>query len=363
MPLSLFKKTTKTKQTWWTRGRITVNGQTTYIKRSTKYQVGTVAAKRGAERFAAELEVTLLSQAHGYEPTPVQTLAQYWTRTYEPVYTSRKKSARVDRYMMAHALPYLGDLALTAITRSACERYLNVRRSAVYGKTPKATAEGTVQRERSFLAAVLEKAKQDGLITANPMRGIKATPYAVRERLVTAELQTALLARLSPQFQRWVRFLLGTGLRLAECCGLTPADVDLERRLVKVSAAHAKLGKARVVPLPAALVPIVKAQIAAEGRLWPQSQATLRAVLTDACAAVKAGRHANQFHVGPRPALPRISPHDLRHTFGHRWLKGGGDIYTLSKILGNTLAVCSRHYAHLLTEDISAKADAVELGV
>ena len=54
----------------------------------------------------------------------------------------------------------------------------------------------------------------------------------------------------------------------------------------------------------------------------------------------------------------------LRHTFGWRWLRGGGDIYTLSKILGHaSVAVTEKHYAHLLKEDLRAKADAIDLGL
>jgi hypothetical protein len=54
-----------------------------------------------------------------------------------------------------------------------------------------------------------------------------------------------------------------------------------------------------------------------------------------------------------RTALPHLSPHDLRHTYRHRWLVGGGDIYTLSRILGHaSVKVTDQHYAYLLKEDI-----------
>ena len=63
-------------------------------------------------------------------------------------------------------------------------------------------------------------------------------------------------------------------------------------------------------------------------------------------------------------AIPHLSPHAFRHTFGWRWLQGGGDIYTLSKVLGHaTVAVTERHYAHLLKGDIMAKADKIDLGL
>jgi integrase len=75
--------------------------------------------------------------------------------------------------------------------------------------------------------------------------------------------------------------------------------------------------------------------------------------------------------VGER-LLPRCQPaqrcHMYRHTRSgirlHRWLVGGGDVFTLSKILGHaSVAVTEKHYAHLLRENIQAKADLVDLGL
>ena len=346
---------------WWVRGWI--DGE--YVRRTTGWPVKDRDTKQRAERRAAEIDKEVRDQRDGWAASTI-TLRQYWEKTYRPVYTERKRRPRLDKQMMAHALPKIGDIPMAKLTQSACQRYLNERRQAFSAnashKRPKVIAEGTVLREHSFLAAVFERALVDKHIAVNPWRGIKRTPYAVRVRLVDAEMQAELLRRLSPQFQRWLLFMLGTGLRLAECIGIDPAtDLDLVQRRVTVTG---KGQKTRTVPIPAVLVPVLKAQLKAEGRLWPQDPSTLRAVLTDACAAIQPGRHANQFNVGPRPALATISPHDLRHTFGHRWLKGGGDIYTLSKILGHAdIKTTSKHYAHLLTEDIGAKADQVDLGV
>ena len=61
-----------------------------------------------------------------------------------------------------------------------------------------------------------------------------------------------------------------------------------------------------------------------------------------------------------RAGILHLSPHDLRHTFGHRFLVKGGDIYVLSKILGHSsVAVTERHYAYLRREDVAEKMLAV----
>jgi integrase len=118
------------------------------------------------------------------------------------------------------------------------------------------------------------------------------------------------------------------------------------------------------------LVPVIEEQINADGKLWTQNPQRLREVLAEACRGREAvqGRASRRGKivaaVPARTTVPHVSPHTLRHTFGHRWLVGGGDVFTLSRILGHaSVAVTEKHYAHLLRENIQAKADLVDLGL
>lgn len=91
--------------------------------------------------------------------------------------------------------------------------------------------------------------------------------------------------------------------------------------------------KSRAVPLTPAAQKTIDDQLAADERLWPQNPQRLREVLATAAK---------------------------RGTFGHRWLVAGGDIYTLSKLLGHSsVNVTEQHYAHLLKEDLASKMTAV----
>lgn len=79
--------------------------------------------------------------------------------------------------------------------------------------------------------------------------------------------------------------------------------------------------------------------------LWPQHEARIREVFAKAAERAK---------------VQHLSPHDLRHSFGHRWLVKGGDIYVLSRILGHSsVAVTSKHYAALLQTDLEDKMLAI----
>jgi integrase len=328
---------------------------------ATGYPVATKATKEAASRRATEIELAIRARVHGWTKD-IPTVAQYWSKTYRPTYTVRKRAPQRDDQVMAHALPVLGSFQLDEVKKSDCERYLNQRRTAASAnprrKTPGCIAEGTVQRERSFLHALFQQAVEDGVLDRNPWRKVERRDYAVRDRVLTEAEQIHLLARLSPRFQRFVLFLLGTGIRLEECRGIDPGrDLHLAERWVRVTG---KFGKSREVPLPAELVPVLNEQLAADGTLWRQNPQRLREVIANACQARKRRKDG----VISRPAIPHLSPHALRHTFGHRWLVNGGDIYTLSKILGHaSVAVTEKHYTHLLKEDLRAKADAIDLGL
>jgi hypothetical protein len=58
--------------------------------------------------------------------------------------------------------------------------------------------------------------------------------------------------------------------------------------------------------------------------------------------------------------LPMFGWHRLRHTFATNYLRQGGDIVRLSMVLGHTQITTTQRYLHLLTEDLSARSEAVD---
>lgn len=338
---------------------------------STEFPVSTKATKESAKRRAAEIENEIRSGVHGWTKF-VPTVKEFWLKVYRPTYTEAKRAPERDDQVMAHALEHFGAKTLDAVKKSDCDHYLKLRRRAVSANPThhrhKRIAEGTVQRERSFLHAFFQQAVEDEIIDRNPWHKIERKDYVARHRLLSVPNQVELLRRLSPNFQRFTLFCLGTGVRLEEVRGIDPnKDLHLDERWVRVTG---KFDKTREVPLPTELVPVIETQLAEEGGLWKQNPQRLREVLADACKA-RQGIEARVSRRGlivaarsARPALPHLSPHDLRHTYGHRWLSGGGDIYTLSRILGHeSVKVTEKHYAYLLKEDLRAAADRVELGL
>lgn len=309
-------------------------------------------------------------------PVAVPTFAERWARDQKAYAASKKpKVVARDAVVVARwmALPCAssgltwGETPLDRFVRSDCESAMTLRRASLQGnpgrRNPQAISESTVRRERGVIQGIFSRAIADRVIAHNPFAGIKRGKDKPRHRLLLEAAQPAVLAEMSDTFRRFCEFVLETGLRLDEV-----QNLDANR---SVHGGHLHVpGKSRVhheycpvcklqdmkcrdIPLTARAQQILTEQMVAEGQLWPQTPARIREVL--ALAAKRAGLR------DPKTGDPMtLSPHDLRHTYGHRWLTRGGDIYTLSKLLGHkTIKTTEDHYAYLLREDLTAKVQAV----
>lgn len=90
----------------------------------------------------------------------------------------------------------------------------------------------------------------------NPWCGIERAPEAVRTRLLLPDAEVAIRAALSPRFQRFLTFMLQTGLRLEESRSIDPGR-DIKNGCVHVIG---KFGKSRAVPLGPILKIVEKAR-------------------------------------------------------------------------------------------------------
>jgi integrase len=102
-----------------------------------------------------------------------------------------------------------GHRTLSMIARSDFEAYF--RQLEKEGKKF-----GTLERIRSSLAGMFKAAVEDGVIEKNPMRGIRRYPKVPRSRVLSDAEEIALMAELTPVWQRFVRMALLTGMRRSE---------------------------------------------------------------------------------------------------------------------------------------------------
>jgi len=140
--------------------------------------------------------------------------------------------------------------------------------------------------------------------------------------------------------------LLDTGLRVAEALSLTRDKMDFDNMLITVKG---KGEKHRVVPMSFALRKILFRWLEKHdsGLVFPTydgQRQCQRNVLRD---MKKLGRRLGITGV-------RFSFHTLRHTFAVNYIRNGGDVFRLQRVLGHSTLEMTRRYVNLQTEDLQA---------
>jgi site-specific recombinase XerD len=142
-----------------------------------------------------------------------------------------------------------------------------------------------------------------------------------------------------------VELLYGSGLRVAELCGLRPADVDVARRAVTV---WGKGGKQRRVPMSAAAADALQAWLR-RGRPAMVREGTPADALFLNARGRRLGPRDVRRILDRRAASP-VHPHALRHTFATHLLDGGADLRAVQEMLGHADLATTQLYTHVSKE-------------
>lgn len=249
-----------------------------------------------------------------------------------------------------HISPGLGSIELVALTPGRVRAWRTDLLANGVGPP-------TVAKSYRLLWSVLNTAVDDELIRRNPCRIKGAGSEPSPERPVATAAQVFALAEAMPA--RWSAFvLLGatTSLRWGELLALTRSDVDLDRRVVRVTRAISEVrgqlvigrpkseaGK-RTVALPEAIVPVLRTHLdtyserGQRGRVFVgEKGATMRRGNFQAmwAEAIKAAGLPKGFHF-----------HDLRHT-GNSWAAdSGASLRDLMDRMGHSSMRAALIYMH-----------------
>lgn len=228
---------------------------------------------------------------------------------------------------------------------------------------------------------------EQGYLQENPAARLKSVgrierdaPEPLSNKAVNALLRAAQRGRNGRRDYAILQMLLQTGMRLGECQALRWADVTLSERKGTVFIRAGKGNKARTIPLNksvrTALVEYAAPLLACEATAkdvaaaWPQQQQgadqplwrsqkgrqlsptgmwrVFKRVLDD-CA---------QRDLAPSDA----TPHDLRHTFAHRYLEEHpGDLVGLARILGHESLDTTKIYTQPTVEQLAHRMGQIPL--
>jgi len=293
--------------------------------------------KKDAERWARHQE-RLIDAGQWTDRSEVQqtTLLDLLDR-YEKEVTPKKRGAAKEV------------LRIKVIKRSKLVEYaigsINGRMIAEYrDKRLEAVSGSTVHRELALLSHLFNVAVRDwGLaINTNPVSQVrKPTPNKARDRVLNDTQRQALVTSCAQCQSPWIKpvvvFALETAARRGEIIELTWRDVDLERKVAKVSG---KTGS-RTIPLSPTCVSMLRSlPRSLEGHVFPVTIETLKQAYARAVA---------------RAGIQDFTFHDLRHDALTRLARLGLNILELRSISGHTTANMLQRYVSIDAGDLAKK--------
>jgi integrase/recombinase XerD len=153
-----------------------------------------------------------------------------------------------------------------------------------------------------------------------------------------------------------IQFLIDTGCRITEALSVHVREIDLENLLVTL---NGKGRKQRIVPFSFELRKAIY-------HFWRGSKRTDDDLLfenrghtkLDRCNVLRDVKVLCR-NLGFKP--PARTLHAFRHTFGVNYLRKGGSVFHLQKVLGHSTLEMTRRYANLVTADLSAMHERVSL--
>lgn len=324
---------------WYANGR---RGVRTFSEETDhkKAKADAIAYKALIERNETNPERAdrLFSEAKQKGPTLAEVMALHIRQLTN---VGPGQLARYTKSIPAH-FHDIGQIRVANLTQADVKAW--VQRMEAAGHKPK-----TVSNHKGFLAAALNTAVSRQLIAHNPSKGVKVSTgmdHEEKVHYITGEQWKLIMENMSPHYVPFFQFLLASGCRFGEATALTPADFDTvsDPARVRITKAWKEDGKGshvlgppktrkgvRTVSLPAATVGLLEANLArpSDALVFTTTRgdrilsSLAHKVWGPACA--KAG-----IPVKDRPRL-----HDLRHSHASLMLRGGMDMYALSRRLGH----------------------------
>ena len=146
-----------------------------------------------------------------------------------------------------------------------------------------------------------------------------------------------------------VLLLIDTGLRASELCHLLRKDVDLKQGSIVVR--RGKGGVGRIVYLGRRSRRVLWRYLAEREEDDPDEFLFLtqrRRPLTPNQLLQRVKR------LGERAGVEGVHPHRFRHTFAIQYLRNGGDVFTLQRLLGHSSLAMVKRYLRLVRDDLKS---------
>ena len=291
-------------------------------------------AKKKANDYLAEKRAhELAGMAFTEGSAGFQDWAYKWLEIYKkPKVDENTYNETYLNTVKNHLIPYFGNANLKTIQPADIQAFLATKKEA---------SESLLHKIRITLAAIFDTAIENDLCYKNPAKSKQIQVKSAKdkkERKVYTPQEIQRVYSLIDLDE--ARCALDTGARVGEICGLMWTDYDPKEQVLKINRSIAdvkgggikinppKWNSYRTIPLSAEAckmldnLPRTSPYIFPNRKGNPQSPDSLEKKLK---------RRMNHLPT----EIPRLTFHELRHTFGTDLRRKDIDIFTIQKVMGH----------------------------
>lgn len=156
------------------------------------------------------------------------------------------------------------------------------------------------------------------------------------------------------EYQSWVmtNFLFSTAVRQRSLMNIKIKDIDFENRVVYVNVT--KNRKPLIVPLNQTMVNILSEYL--KYRQHKNDEDYLFCNVFGQ-QLIKSTCYHMLYEYNKRRGVKTTGIHRYRHTFAKQWILSGGNVVSLSKLLGHSSLDITQNYINLLVSDVAKQVD------
>ena len=160
------------------------------------------------------------------------------------------------------------------------------------------------------------------------------------------------------EFQCWVmtNLLFSTGIRQRSLLFLQVEDVDFDNRILHVKVT--KNRKALIIPLNTTMCQILR-EFLRHRQHKGQDDWLFCNVFGK--QLVKATCYHMLYQYNKGRGVETTGIHRYRHTFAKQWIMNGGNVVSLSRLLGHSNLSITQNYINLLVSDLSVQVDEMNI--
>ena len=160
------------------------------------------------------------------------------------------------------------------------------------------------------------------------------------------------------EYQAWVmtNFLFSTAVRQRSLMFIKVKDIDFDNNVVYVNVT--KNRKPLIVPLNQTMVNILREYLKYRNH---KSDDDYLFCNVFGQQLVKSTCYHMLYEYNKRRGVETTGIHRYRHTFAKQWILSGGNVVSLSQLLGHSSLEITQNYIHLLVSDVAKQVDEINV--